>query len=95
MSMLNTLVKLNLHALTYPRIRKKIACKEARKITKTKTRDHTENTHKWKRLVHQMDSPMRVTNASPDNSGSKRGQPEVDQDDEEEERKKKKNRGRP
>lgn len=32
------------------------------------------------------------TNAKPDNSRSKRGQPEVDRDDEEEERKKRKNR---
>ena len=79
-----------------PQDQKKIAREEAREITKTQTRDHTENMPKWKRLVRQTDSPMRVTNTSPNKSGSKRGQPERDRDDEEEERKKKEERrGRP
>ena len=55
------------------------------------SRDHTENTPKWKRLVHQMDSPMKVTNTAPNNLGAKRGQPKREQDDEAKERKKRKN----
>ncbi|XP_075645825.1 uncharacterized protein LOC142616994 [Castanea sativa] len=65
--------------------------KKPREITKTQTKHHTENTPTWKRLVRQTNSPMRVITAIPNNSGSKRGQPEGDRDDEEEERKKRKN----
>ena len=61
-----------------PQDQKKIPHEEAREITKTQTIHHTENTPTWKRLVHQTDSPMRVSNTISNNSGSKRGQPGIE-----------------